>query len=230
MKVLNVEIANDHIREVKELSLTSPSLEQALMSFKYEGENKIKEPEVENLQIPPFATVFYGFVFDNDMAPSPTQFIEKYLSSSCFEYLPNGQIRVNYAEKSTIVSLEGLVGRVLRAYPSIVRDLHFYLMAKESNLFQYVMYSVKNDYDKKIDIQVKYNDQLFNVGLLLSSKRSLFFKAKKFFRHEDVDVIYIELKKEDARWVGDYMLYTPYHLNLLFKEINKRMKSKPTTK
>lgn len=220
MEVLNVEIYNNHIRQVKDFSLTCLSLEDKIKDFKYEGENRVKDDKVENLLLPPIALTFYSLVYDMGNAPSPDILIEEYLGQEdYFGYLPEDKVEVNYNGVLTVVSLEGLIARILRTYPSLVRDLHFYLMAEESGLFEAVHYSFKEDYKGKVDIRVKYKDKWSNVGLLLGSKRSLFYRFKKKFRHKEVDVIYIELQKDKAKWVGDFMLYTREHINELWRKI-----------
>lgn len=220
MGILNVEIYNKHIRQVKDLTLTCETLEEKIKYYKYEGEKKIKDDKVENLLLPPIALTFYSLVYDMGNAPSPDLLIEEYLGQECyFGYLPDEKVEVNYNGVLTVVSLEGLIARILRTYPSLVRDLHFYLMTEESGLFEAVHYSFTEDYKGKVDIRVKYKDKWSNVGLLLGSKRSLFYRFKKKFRHKEVDVIYIELQKDKARWVGDFMLYTRDHINELWRKI-----------
>lgn len=220
MGILNVEIYNKHIRQVKDLTLTCETLEDKIKYYKYEGERQVKDEKVENLLLPPIALTFYSLVYEMNDIPSPDLVIEEYLNQECyFGYLPEEKVEVNYNDILTVVSLEGLIARILRTYPSLVRDLHFYLMVEESGLFEAVKYSFIDDYKNKIDIKVLYKGQWHNVGLLLGSKRSLFYRFKKKFRHKPVDVIYIELDKKDAQWVGDYMLYTNNHINELWRKI-----------
>lgn len=217
---MNVEIYNGHIRQTKELSLTIAALEETLQRYKYSGENRIKDPVVEDLVLPPITLSFYSCIYKTGLLPSDSELVEEYLNQEgYFSYVPENRVEVTYSGKSTVVSLEGLIGRVLRTYPSLVRDFHFYLMAHESNLFSAVRYSVSEDYGQGIDIKVQYNSKWYNVGLCLSSRRSLLYKAKKAFRHKPVDIIYIELQKNEAQIVGDYMLYTEKHIHKLLKSI-----------
>lgn len=220
MGILNVELYNNHIRQVKDLSLTCETLEEKLKYMKYTGEKRVVDDKVENLLLPPIALTFYSLIYDMGNVPTEDLLIEEYLNQEeYFGYLPEEKVEVNYNNTLTVVSLEGLISRILRTYPSLIRDFHFYLMVNESGLFEAVKYSFIDDYKNKIDIKVLYKGQWHNVGLLLGSKRSLFYRFKKKFRHKPVDVIYIELDKKDAQWVGDYMLYTNNHINELWRKI-----------
>lgn len=218
--ILNIELYNGHIRKTKDLALTVERLEETLQHYKYSGENRIKDPVVEDLALPPIASSFYNFIYETNMLPSEDDLIESYLGQSdFFSYLPGEKVEVTYSGKSTVVSLEGLIGRILRTYPSLVRDFHFYLMAHESELFSAVRYSVIEDVGHGVDIKVQHNGKWYNIGLCLSSKRSLFYKFKKTFRHKPVDIIYIELKSNEAHKVGDYMLYSQWHVGQLMRQL-----------
>lgn len=67
-----------------------------------------------------------------------------------------------------------------------------------------------------------YSGKWYNVGLMLGSKRSLGYRIKKVFRHKPIDTIDIELNKSDADVVGDFMLYTPNHINQLLHIIKSK--------
>ena len=220
MEVLSVEMWNNHIRQVKDFSLTCETLEEKLKEMRYTGEKRVVDNTVENLLLPPIALTFYSLIYDMGNVPTEDLLIEEYLNQEeYFGYLPDEKVEVTYNGVVTVVSLEGLISRILRTYPSLIRDFHFYLMSSESGLFEAVKYSFIDDYKNKIDLKILYKEEWHNVGLLLGSKRSLFYRFKKKFRHKPVDVIYIELDKKDANWVGDFMLYTKKHLNDLWRSI-----------
>lgn len=221
--VLNVEIFNGHIRQVKDLSLTAETLEQLLSDYKYSGEGRIRDPAVEDLQFPPIALTFYSVLYETGLPPTDMALVEAYLAQEdYFAYLPGEKVSVTYGGRTTSVSLDGLIARILRTYPSLIRDLHFFLLARDCGHFSAVRYSADADFAQGVDIKVQYNGAWYNVGLCLSSKRSLFYKARKAFRHKPIDIIYIELEQKDAKIVGDYMLYSEQHINQLLKQINRK--------
>ena len=47
--ILNVEMYNDHIRQTKELHLTSSQLEETVKHYEYKGEKRVVDEQVENL-------------------------------------------------------------------------------------------------------------------------------------------------------------------------------------
>lgn len=227
MGVLNVEMWNNHIRQVKDFSLTCETLEEKLKEMRYTGEKRVVDERVENLLLPPIALTFYSLIYDMGNVPTEDLLIEEYLGQEeYFGYLPDEKIEVTYNGVVTVVSMDGLISRILRTYPSLIRDFHFYLMSSECGLFEAVKYSFIDDYKNKIDLKIKYKEEWHNVGLLLGSKRSLFYRFKKRFRHKPVDVIYIELDKKDAHWVGDFMLYTRDHINELWRQIKHKQSKK----
>ena len=215
---------NSHIRETKAFTLSATQLEERLQQFQYCGENLPKDSAVEDTKLPPFALILYSYLFTYDDFPSPEGLVEDYLNQEYFEYLPDGKIQVNYNNRSAIYSLDGIVARIQRAYPSFVRDFHFYLLAKESGLFENVRYSFADDYYKKTDIHVQYKGKWHAVGLMLASKRSFFYKIKKQFRHGPGKVIYIELDPDCSKQCGDFYLYTDDHVQDLYRIVSKQKK------
>lgn len=221
--ILNVELSNRHMRETRDFSMTVTELEETIRGYSYKGEGLVKDPVVENTQFPPIALSFYSYIYEHDSVPSPETLINIYLSQNCFSSVSEDKYAVNYGTTKTIVSKEGLVARILRTYPSIVRDLHFYLMALESRLFDGVWYSFDDDYHKGIDIKVMYNHKWYNIALMQNTRRSVFFRNKKKYRHfgKNSDVIVIELDKRKSRSCGDYNLYTESDVKKVFIEITK---------
>ena len=219
--ITNVEIYNNHIRQTKELSLTSKGLEDKIKQYPYRGENRVVDDSVENMLLPPIALVFYSLLYEYNDVPSPDDLVETYFDQPYFAFIPDNKVEVAYNGTSTVCDIESIVARVLRTYPSLLRDLHFYIMASEFNHFNAVRYSFKKDYEEKVDIQVLYRDKWYSIGLLLQSRRSLWYKIKKQFRHKPKDVIYIELSEQECKRVGDYMLYTEQHIQQLHKQLCK---------
>jgi type III restriction enzyme len=81
-----------------------------------------------------------------------------------------------------------------------------------------------DDFTKGIDIRVKYNNKWYNIALLQSTTRSLFFKNKKKNRHPgmNADLIYVELNQAHSKRCGDYNLYTLYNVEQLKQELEKK--------
>lgn len=216
----NVEMWNNHIRMTKDLELSSDVLESTIKGYPYEGEGKIKDPAVENAELPPIAIVFYSLAFDKGYIPNTSDLVNAYLKQDYFLKEGNTVI-TNYNGKVISVNYEGLKARVLRTYPSIVRDLHFYLLAVESGYFQAVRYSFIDDFQKGVDIKVQFNNRWYSVALMQNTARSIFFRNRKYSRHSDRgDIVNIELDRRNCKLCGDYFLYTKKHIDDLVTQLN----------
>ena len=225
MQIKNIELCNDSIRLTKALSLNSKTVEQSISVYPYNGEHLNRDPFVENiLRMPPMIFSFYSFIFENNRIPSENEFIDNYLLHPFFRKITKDSFEVEHDGKTHTVKKESLCARILRTYPSLIRDFHFYCMAKESGLFEMVYYSCKDDYYNKVDIAVKLNGKLYNLGLLLESQRSGFFLEKKQLpsRHKDSpEVIYIRLSKTNCKKCGRFWLYSESHVKDVFDYLSK---------
>lgn len=229
--ILNVELSNKRMREIRDFSLTSKNIEEALREYHYTGENRVKDPVVENAKLPPITLTFYSFLFEFNSVPSQDELIDVYLSQEFFTEVSADYYSISYGSDNIEVSKEGLIARILRTYPSVVRDLHFYLMAVESNFFQSVWYSVDDDFKKGIDIRVKYKDNWYYVALLQNTTRSLYYKYKKINRHPETnaELIYIEVEKAQCKQCGDYYLCTLHHIEQLRNELERKSFNQETS-
>ena len=118
---------------------------------------------------------------------------------------------------------EGIIARALRAYPSLLRDLHFYVSLVESGKFDSVSYSLDKDF-LGTDVTVSYHGKEYGVALYVNTKRSNFFKKKKEGRHDEdyksVICLPIDFSSQEAKVkVGDYYLYTGSHIDTLIGKI-----------
>ena len=175
--------------------------------------------------MPPIVLPFYWYVYEKDNVPPPETLVKNYLTQDNFKELPNNKIEVDYKNKISTLNKKSIVARVLRAYPSLVRDLHFYLLAKECGYFQEVKYSFIEDFEDGIDIKVKYKNKWHNVALMQNTARSLnYYAIKKTRRHPQLKIIDIPIDIHACDKCGDYYLYTKSHIHTLLTEINKKNK------
>lgn len=221
--VENVELCGYKTRLTKGLNLSSKKIESTIQSYHYTGERREKDQKVENLRMPSMALAFYTYVFEKETIPTQDELIETYLSHGAFQILANGMVSVSFDGTTTTVTKSGLEARILRTYPSIIRDIHFYYLVLESGLFESVHYSFINDFYYMIDLKVLYNGHWFNIGMLFDSYRAEQFRQKKQTRHEvKEDVIYIKLSRDSCKQCGSFYLYTNNHVNQLYQEITQK--------
>ena len=63
---------------------------------------------------------------------------------------------------------EALIVRILRTYPSLIRDFHFYLLLMEDGYFQDVIYFCKIDI-KGNDIVIRCNNNEYVLSLFVDT-------------------------------------------------------------
>lgn len=145
------------------------SLEYETYMNKYRG-NYNRVCEADNL--PYLIDVFQLFFYENSRPPQVDEFVKTYLSY--FEVVDKDNIKYG----DTIFSKKPLVARLLRSFPSLVRDLNALCLLIDNPKFFNVYYSTFLD-KKGTDIKVLYDTYDFHLRLFLDSKRSNSFLNKK---------------------------------------------------
>lgn len=208
---LEVRFRNDQVYLLKTHDITTLLFEDQISQFKYndlyEGYKQIKDEfGAEKIHLPAMNIVFYEYIFTTGNAISPKDFIDIYLDYYKTVWIRNGdQIEFN----RNTYSVNTIAGRILRAYPSLIRDFDFFLLCVESGRFEQVIYSCAQDINGK-DIIIKHKGQQYDVSLFVNTNRSNYFKRiKNLFRHNySKNEIKIPLNLEKARQCGDFMLYS----------------------
>ncbi len=210
-------LMSDQVCAVRRLPLTALSVEELVGSFTYSGKNLESDPSVENAKLPPAIVAFYYFLFKKLSVPTEEEFINAYSEVHEID-LTNGP--VIYREKNYPAA--AVRARLLRTYPSILRDFHFYLLLKESGRFQAVRYSLATDYHKGIDISVVCGDGEFGLSILLNTKRGRYFKKRKTYRHDygRVKEIVLEVDFNSLHKCGDFFLLCEHHIDSVIKLID----------
>lgn len=204
--------------ELKKLFLTLGDAERLIKVMTYHGQGRDSYDSVEyGKEFPLFVQFFYENIFDgillNDM-----EFFNAFLKK---HFKTNGnfctQINtgINYPK-------DGIMGRALRTYPSLLRDLHFYLLCANMNIFDEVGYSLKAD-TLGYDLVVKQKGVKFGVALFVNTKKASFWKEKKEKRHGKYPV-----NKEICITINPYIegrdkiaLYEEKHVQYLAEQIQK---------
>lgn len=219
--VIDYRFVNNEVIEVKKISLSSRKIESIVTEIPYHGNKLIKDMIVENSRLPSIAKVFYHMVYQNQF-PTPEQLFIAYFQ--CYFEKENEQY-CHLLQQSQSLSIDGIKARVFRAYPSLLRDFHFYLKCNESQQFESVLYSLDNDTKNGIDISIQYGGIIYYISLMVNTKRSMDFKSKKYQRHlYDLEKeILIPIDPFDRRfYIGDYALYHDQHIDYLIEQIKKK--------
>ncbi|MDF2879957.1 MAG: hypothetical protein K0R54_514 [Clostridiaceae bacterium] len=220
--IVDIQIINNRLIEIKEVSFDIKAIEDNISKIKYKGQGLIKDKFVENAQLPSIAKVFYESIFMRKILTPETLFKE-YLFKN-FINTDNDTYKLKGTEKT--YSGQGIKARVYRAFPSLLRDFHFYVLCFNSKIFENIKYSFITDTQDGIDIMVTYKGENFGISLFVDTARSMQFKKKKYKRHDYscLKEICIGINPFDkSTYMGDFALYNKTHIEYLINEIEKQL-------
>jgi len=175
-----------------------------------------KDPEIEWKTMPPmFIYSFYNFIANHHRIPAQIEFWNFYCQEN----------KNNFSDKVK-KSFRALQARAFRAYPSFVRDVHFYYVLAESGMFDQVFYHPEVDVKYGIDFVVRYKEKNFAVNCYIDTPRSHQGREKKQFRHSKVKkLIPIDLPVhfKGSKKCGQFYLYSQRELIQLLKILNENI-------
>ena len=218
MTIKDIKFMNGEGYLLKDLPLSLHECEKQMMEIDYDHfydayRSHRDEAGVEKTQFPSIIYAFYSIVFNLNKIPTPTEVLNEYYSLNANELLINGDLVVYRNRSFKKVDLDA---RVLRTYPSLIRDYHFYLMLTKENCFDKVIYSCKNDIAGK-DLIVQHKGKEYVVSLFVKTRRSNFFKSiKNAFRHKyGANEIQVPLDLNAAEKCGDFFVYSKRDIDVL---------------
>lgn len=211
MAIKDIKFMNGEGYLLKTFSLSLYECERQMQQIAYDSfydayRTHKDERGVEKTQFPSIIYAFYSIIFNVCKMPSPEELLNEYYSLNANELIINADA-VSY--KNRIFKKIDLDARVLRTYPSLVRDYHFYLMLVEARCFDKVVYSCKNDIAGK-DLIIQHQGDEYVVSLFVKTRRSNFFKGiKNAFRHKyGENEIQLPLDLSNAQKIGDFFVYS----------------------
>ena len=210
MAIKDIKFMNGEGYLLKDLSLSFEEYEKQLRQIDYDRfydkyRSHRDENGVEKTQFPSIIFAFYNIVFTQCKVPRPVDLLEEYYLLNETELHIDGEI-VTYQSRQ--FKKTDLDARILRTYPSLIRDHHFFLMLSKEGCFDKVIYSCKNDIAGK-DIIVQHQGKEYCISLFAKTTRSNFFKQiKNAFRHVYSSTeIPLSLDLAHARKCGDFYVY-----------------------
>lgn len=186
--------------------LRTPVTEQLFDSLKDIAYKPISDPDrlSDREKLNPIVLPFYLFTFLYQRLPTPEEFFKQY--QICYQ-------RDAYKLGSIgEVPDEMIRARLYRAYPSLIRDIHFYFMCSEDDRFDDVKYSTEVD-KQGVDLIVSKGGKRFAVRLHNNSEAASNWAKTKEVTGSFKAVIDIALN-EPSR-VGAFNLYTKQSLDYL---------------
>jgi len=197
-------------------------LEAVLASYRLRF-SQITDREVELTRFPSMVGVFADECFHLGGFP-PTQqafvdaFVNHYWEAHPTLFLPH--------------LWPGTEARLLRAYPSLVRDLHLACLLREAGLA--VIQTPDADERLGIDVLVLHaSGYAVRLNCFLDSQRGRAFRAQKLRRRPPQGLsLELPLDRADARRIGDFDLFGPRHVAAILFQISTLVdgKSSPRTK
>lgn len=224
MTIKDIKFMNGEGYLLKDLALPLHECEKQMQKIAYDSfydtyRTHKDESGVEKTQFPSIIYAFYSIIFNVCKMPSPEELLNEYYLLNANELIINADT-VLY--KNRIFKKIDLDARILRTYPSLVRDYHFYLMLVEAKCFDKVIYSCKNDITGK-DLIIQHQGNEYVVSLFVKTRRSNFFKEiKNAFRHKyGENEIQLPLDLSHAQQIGDFFVYSTNDVDMLKTIIRK---------
>lgn len=178
----------------------------------YAKQNALDEKGVESTEWPPIVYPFYQILLSEHRIPFVHVLLDAYYKTYA-DQITISEEQVYFQGK--LFLKKDVDGRILRTYPSLIRDFHFYLMLLEDGCFEELIYSCRADIDGK-DVIVRNNDFEYQISLYVNTKRSREYKKKKNeYRHKYGVEIQLPLNMRTARKCGDIYLYRPTDVELV---------------
>lgn len=219
--MIDIKIINNKIIKIQKVKFDIKKIEEQISKMKYGGNNLIKDVDVETARLPSIAKIFYENIFLRKIV-SPEILYNKYLKEHFIEK-DNG---CKLKNTNQIYKKEGIRARIYRAYPSLLREFHFYILCYNSKLFESVEYSFLTDVQEGVDLLITYKNVKFAISLYVNTSRSLKYKEKKYDRHDysNLKEICITINPFDRKnYIGDFALYQDYHIEYMVEEMEKEL-------
>jgi hypothetical protein len=173
----------------------------------------IKNEKAEwKTELPPFVYCFYKYLMESQQIFTQSEFWHKY------QYMYD-----DFFANTNHIETEAIKARIYRAYPSLIRDLHFakYLCRAAKNK-SIVYYNPRIDVEYGIDLLLIKGNDNYGINLYTQTNRSLQGRRKKSNRHPVYNnVINIELpvRLGGADKCGKFFIYGKKELEDLKKHI-----------
>jgi hypothetical protein len=189
------------------IMLSSKTIEEIVTSEKLEI-LPYKDYRVENnYRLPSMMYTLWGYVCTYRAFPCQSIFTNYYLSI--------------HAKVLRNLDQAAIKARMLRSYPSLMREIHFYFLILESNLFNKVIYSAFEDVEHGIDLTISLGQYDFYVSCFLLTKRSQEFRRRKVMYRNTPKVNSIELglNLDRGKRINGWVFYSEEHLQILLNKI-----------
>jgi hypothetical protein len=181
--------------------LTYQDIQDQIIEYHLNFIDVIDEDIEWKTSIPMFVTTFYKSIEEFKKIPTQQGYWDYYKTLNEIWFAEN-----NLSEEKLIA----LKARAFRAYPSLVRDIHFSKYLQSNLEGVKVIYNEILDIEHGIDLLLINNKNIFALNLFVNLNRSLFARQKKHYRHTKFgNVIYkdVEINLRGSDVCGQFYLY-----------------------
>lgn len=162
-----------------------------------------------------FVDAFYDYIVKKQTIPNQKDSFDYYLW-----YNQDFFTKLNRPDLES-----GIKARAFRAYPSLVRDIHFnkYIEEQLGTKCQ-IIYNTRLDIEEGIDLMIITKKNNYGVCFFTNTRRAYVGRKAKEHRHTPFDnVKYVEMPMEFKGSVeaGDFFLYGEKEYIKLYKTLSK---------
>ena len=165
------------------------------------------------IKFPPFVSAFYNYIYKHHRVPTQKEYYDFYLQINAVYFNSS-----NFSDEIYI----GLMARMFRTYPSLVRDFHLNKTLSEKLIDAQVIYNSILDIKHDIDTMLVKNKRYWAVCLYTQTRRANTARGWKENRHEhfsNVEYIEFPVTLDDRCKVGEFFLYGKNEVIQLLKNI-----------
>lgn len=199
--------------ELDYIYLTATDIEKQLlkMSLKFPRD---KDNDVENnIKFPMFVDSFYDFIKIKQTLPTQEEFWLYYCKKN-----------LNYLKSLNLIKPKkiALKARIYRTYPSLIRDIHFACLLRDSKLFSTVMYNRDYDYKYGIDVILVKDNKTIGLNLFTDTSRARYARNLKHYRPKQpvkFQCYDIPIRLNPNNKLGNFYLYNKEHVEYILYKI-----------
>ncbi len=182
----------------------------------------VRIDSVENLRLPSFVHCFNSIIDEGEI-PTFDSFTSKYLADN--------YLRLTRNLKADEV--KGLLGRLSRVYPSLIREYQLYLILKDDKRLKACAAKVFRDteVDKAgIDVIIEIGSRKFGLKIYQGTRSSLQWRKRKNQSRDhfpkDIEPINVVFKPKNGKALNEYWLFREKTATKVVDLILKKCKTK----
>lgn len=207
--------ANNYSNLLKSISLTSDDIRNQIVGYELTFFQERNEEVEWSIKLPMFVDSFYAYVLEKQCIPTQKEALGHYL-------LYNGDF---FTDLNRPDLESGIMARAFRAYPSLIRDIHFnkYIEERLGTRCQ-IIYNTRLDVEEGIDLMIVTEKNNYGVCFFADTLRAHKGREAKEHRHtpfENVKYVEMPMELNGSVKVGNFFLYGDKEYIGLYNTLSK---------